>query len=61
VETNRKRKRADERRRRVLKRVRPLVRAVGRELAREALRLLADGWPPEQVARLTAGRAQRAR
>ncbi len=61
MDTKRKERRAGRRRRKVLKGVRPLISAIGRELAREALRLLADGSQPEQVARLVAGRLQRAR
>jgi hypothetical protein len=61
VDTNRKRKRADVRRRRVFKRIFPLVRAVGRELARDALQMLAEGSQPGDVAHQLARRVSRPR
>lgn len=50
-------RRAARRRRKTIRRVLPLVRAVGPDLAAEALHLLAAGWTPADVARVIARRA----
>lgn len=60
MDTNRRRKRADVRRRRVFKRIFPLVRAVGRNLARDAVLMLAEGSQPGDVAHQLARRVGRA-
>jgi hypothetical protein len=52
-------RRAVRRRRRAINRVLPLVRAIGADLATDALALLAAGWPAEDVARVVASKGSR--
>jgi hypothetical protein len=59
MDTKRKERRAARRQRRVVNRVLPLVRAIGSELATDALAMLAAGQPAEDVARAVAGKGSR--
>lgn len=58
--TKRNERRAAKRTRRTLNRILPLVKAIGADLAAEALAMIAANEPPEEVARRVAGRLSRA-